>query len=118
MLRSLGLVAMLSMGFLAGCHDDGKHDMKHHDKMSDSSMMDRSGDKIIVTGAHGSTATYGWDKSAGKPMALTGEMTKCPDCQKAVADYYMTGKMTDQCKSCGAKMTVQKGSPTGSHGNM
>jgi hypothetical protein len=115
MVKEIGIAAVLALGLVAGlgCESTGGKG----DKMSDTKMSaDRSGDKVIVTGARGQVATYTWDKKASKAVA-SADAGECASCKAAVNGYFATGAMPPEaCPSCKSKIAVVRGGHSGSGG--
>jgi len=112
----LAVALMCGIGLLAGCDSMTKKDdmtMKK-DGMTSANPKDNL---VVITGAHGATATFAYDAGASKAkmMSSTGDMTKCTACMADVDKYYTTGMIDPVCKECGAKRMVVS-DKTGNHG--
>jgi hypothetical protein len=120
-LRTIAAVVLLgASGLLAGCASDGSMKKSDHGMMHEkAAMADVKSNSVVITGAHGGTATFVYDASTGKPKmaSMTGDMKECPDCMKAVDGYYAGGKLPSECKACKSKLAVAP-APKGAHGGM
>ncbi len=88
------------------------------------SMMDKTSSSsaapqdtlVIITGAHGGTATYAYETSSGKAKMMNsiGDMKECSACVDNINNYYKTGKLSSECTMCKSKFTLM--TTKGTHG--
>ncbi|MBC7785812.1 MAG: hypothetical protein H7144_18445 [Burkholderiales bacterium] len=96
-------------------HKGHKDGMGMKDSMASKNPRENM---IVVTGAHGGTATFAYDAGTSKAKMLnsTGDMKECAACMTDVNTYFATGKLDPVCKMCGSKHVV--GGGKGAHGGM
>jgi hypothetical protein len=100
----LALAALtLGTGFIvAGCQSENANDMTSHEMGSKAAHCDKCETTWVQTSAPSAKGSPILAYTANKHMV-------CPDCKDAVSNFFATGNLKHECKTCGGNMAACEG---------